>query len=239
MKTILVIPDTQVRPGVSIEHFKWIANYIVDKQPDIIVHLGDHFDLPSLSKHKIGGEKEGLRYVRDVESGIKAMDLLMTPFQTRRVYNPPSHFLLGNHEDRINRTLNEMPNLAGTISLKDLKLERHWTVHPFLKTVRIEGIDFSHYFISGCMGRPVSSSAALLRERQGSAIMGHRPDFQLSIHPRTGKTAIFAGICYTHREDYLTPQFRSKPHILMLHEVHQGRFDIMDVSLDFLKRKYS
>ncbi len=237
MKKILVIPDTQVRPGVSIEHFKWIANFISDKQPDIIVHLGDHFDLPSLSKHKIGGEKEGLRYKRDVESGIRAMDLLLNC--TVRGRGPDWHFLLGNHEDRITRTLNEMPNLAGMISLADLRLERHWNVHPFLRTIRLEGIDFSHYFISGCMGRPVSSSAVLLRERQGSAIMGHRPDFQLSIHPRTGKTAIFAGICYTHKEKYMTPQFRSKPHVLMLHEVKQGRFDLMDVSLDYLKRKYS
>jgi hypothetical protein len=216
-----------------------MSNYIEDRRPDIIVHLGDHFDLPSLSKHTLAGEREGLRYTRDVESGIRATDLLMTWRKSTKGYNPDCHFLLGNHENRIERTLEEMPNLKGSISTADLDLERHWNVHPFLRPVRIEGVDFSHYFISGCMGRPVSSSAVLLRERQGSAIMGHRPDFQLSIHPRTGKTAVFAGICYTHNEKYLTPQFRSKPHVLMLHEVCQGRFDIMDVSLNFLQRKYS
>ena len=45
----LVIPDTQVKPDFHIEHLEWAGQYAVDKKPDVIVHLGDHWDMPSLS----------------------------------------------------------------------------------------------------------------------------------------------------------------------------------------------
>ena len=45
----LVIPDTQCKPGHSFEHLEWAGQYAVKTKPDVIVHLGDHWDMPSLS----------------------------------------------------------------------------------------------------------------------------------------------------------------------------------------------
>jgi hypothetical protein len=54
----IVLPDTQVKPGVDTVHLEWAARAIVEYKPDVIVHLGDHWDLPSLSMHDAPGSKE-------------------------------------------------------------------------------------------------------------------------------------------------------------------------------------
>ena len=55
---ILVIPDCQVKPGSDTTHLEWAAHAIVDYMPDVIVVIGDFWDLPSLSTHDAPGSKE-------------------------------------------------------------------------------------------------------------------------------------------------------------------------------------
>ena len=43
---IAVIPDTQVKPDQDLSYLRAIGNYIVEKQPDAVVHLGDFADMP-------------------------------------------------------------------------------------------------------------------------------------------------------------------------------------------------
>jgi hypothetical protein len=228
----------QLRPGVSYAHLGWIRNYIAEKKPDVVVCLGDFADMASLSsydKGKLGGE--GKRYAADVAAARAGMELLTG----RWGYKPRKELTLGNHEYRIDRAAEENPALFGTISTADLGYERHgWTVRPFLKPVHIDGISYAHYFVSGIMGRPVSSAAALLRARHGSAVMGHVQKVDIAIHPATQHIALMAGICYLHDEPYLTPQGNScKRGIWLLNEVRNGVADPMFVSLGYLKRKYS
>jgi hypothetical protein len=112
-------------------------------------------------------------------------------------------------------------------------------VHPFLEVVKIDGIEYSHYFTSGVMGRPVTSAAALLRTRQGSAVMGHVQHTDLCFHPRTQHIGIFAGTCMLHDEDYLGLQGNcQRRQVVMLYEVNDGRFDPLFVSLAYLKRRF-
>ena len=78
---ILVIPDTQVKPGVNTDHLEWAGHYAVKMKPDVIVHIGDHWDMPSLSSYdkKGGRQMEGKRYVKDIDAGNEAMDRFMAP----------------------------------------------------------------------------------------------------------------------------------------------------------------
>ena len=79
-KSILVIPDTQVKEGVSLDHLRWLGNYIVSKRPDIIVHIGDHADMPSLSSYDVGKKSfEGRRYTNDIEASKEGMRALLRP----------------------------------------------------------------------------------------------------------------------------------------------------------------
>ena len=61
-----MIPDTQVKPGVNTDHLEWAGHYAVKMKPDVIVHIGDHWDMPSLSSYDKKGSRqmEGKRYVR-------------------------------------------------------------------------------------------------------------------------------------------------------------------------------
>lgn len=250
---ILVIPDIQTKKNVPHNHLTWIGKYIVDKQPDVIVCLGDFADMPSLSSYDVGKKDfEGRRYIEDITAVSHAMAHLLLPFyelqekqlkNKKKVYNPRWVLTLGNHEERINKVIQNDPKLEGTISLEDLKYEGWgWEVIPFLDVIEIEGVCFSHYFTSGVLGRPVSSPNALITKKHVSCVMGHvQTDGIASQYTGNGKriTGIFAGACYLHDEPYLGPQgnihWRG---VWMLHDVKDGEFEPMQVSLRYLKDKY-
>ena len=104
----------------------------------------------------------------------------------------------------------------------------------------MDGVEYSHYFTSGVMGRPVSSAAVLLRERQRSATMGHVQHSDVAMHKKTQQRALFCGTCYLHDEPYLGAQGNGqRRQIVMKHEVEDGRYDLMEVSLRFLEKGYS
>lgn len=250
---ILVIPDTQVTPQSNLEHLRWAGQYIAEKKPDVIVHIGDHWDMPSLSSYDEGKKSfEGRQYVNDIKSGQDGMNELLAPIREEqeknrraktKVYKPEMHFTLGNHEHRIERAVEMDRKLEGLMSYEDLCLEGYgWTVHPFLTPVKIGGVMFCHYFVSGVMGRPVSSARILLNKKHMSCVMGHVQDRDFWECKRAdGKriTGLFAGIFYQEDQAYLNPQTNdSWRGIWMLNEVNDGSFDLLPVSLEFLRKKY-
>jgi hypothetical protein len=198
--------------------------------------------MTSLNSYTVGkASAEGKRYVDDLASVDTAMDKLTKPWRNKRNYSPVQELTLGNHEDRINRECESNPRFGGTLSVCDLEYKKYgWNTNQFLRVVRIDQVEYSHYFVSGVMGRPVSSPAALVRQRHASAVMGHVQEHQVYVHPQTQHTGLFAGICYLHDEKYLGPQGNNtKRGIWMLNEVRNGTFDQCFVSLGFLKSKYS
>lgn len=252
-KKILVIPDTQVRPNDDFTFLTWIGKYIVDKKPDIIVHLGDFADMASLSSYDKGKKSfEGRRYKLDIEAAHGAMEALLGPLREYNVaqkkakkkpYNPKMVMTLGNHENRINRAIDDEPMLDGTISVHDLKYEEAgWQVFDFLQPVVIEGIAFCHYFTSGVMGRPVGTAQLMLNKKHMSCFAGHQQGRNIAYGLRAdGKemTAIISGSCYIHEEPYLNPQTNNHWRgIWVLHDVIDGSFDEMPLSLSYLEKKY-
>lgn len=254
MKKILVIPDTQVKPGVDMQYLTNLGRLIVDKQPDIVVHMGDHWDMPSLSSYDYGKKAfEGRRYKADVQAGIQGMSKLMLPLidynisqirNRKKRYVPEMHFLLGNHENRIDRAVNDDAKLEGTIGIQDLEIE-NWgfELHSFLEVVMIEGVAFSHYFTTGVMGRPATTANSILSKKHQSCIAGHQQGRQVATAYRADGspiTAIIAGSCYPHEEEYLGIQGNKHWRgCLMLNEVENGSFDEMFLSLGYLDRKYN
>lgn len=244
----MVIPDIQAKPNVSHDHLEWIANYAIEKRPDVIVQIGDWADMPSLSLYDKGKRcYEGRRYVKDCEAANYSLERFERTLEDYNranpdtPYNPRKVLTYGNHENRIERATMLDASLHGKLTLEDLDFERRgWECHEFLKVVEIDGIQYSHYFISGSMGRPVSSASALLKARSGSATMGHVQRMDVAYHPQTQHIGLFCGTCYTHDEDYLGPQGNTAPRqIIMKHEVEGGRYDLMAVSLRFLQKRYS
>jgi len=253
-KRIMVIPDTQVRPDVDFSYLSFIGKYAVEMRPDIIVHLGDFADMPSLSSHDRPGSKtmEGLRYKADVQSAKDAMSILTAPIfeeQQRLInnhkprWNPRLVMLYGNHENRINRAIHNDPKLEGLISLEDLEYAKYgWETIPFLEPVIIEGIAFCHYFVSGVMGNPCTTAKSLLTKHHQSCIAGHQQGRDIAYGKRADgleMTSIICGSCYEHDEHYLNHQTNNHWRgLYILHDVHDGSFDEMPVSLKFLRIKF-
>jgi len=249
---IVVIPDTQVKEGTNTDHLLWVGRYIADKKPDVVVHIGDHWDMESLSSYDKGKKSfEGRRYLKDIESGNEAMEKLLAPIRReqrklvvarRRRYKPRMVFTMGNHENRINRAVETDAVLEGVIGVQDLNLAG-WEVHDYLEPVNIEGVMFSHFFTSGVMGRPVASARALLTKKHQSCVMGHVQSRDIAYARKadgTGLTGLFVGICYQHDEDYLGAQGNNDWRgIWMLNDVQDGSFDEMPISLKYLKENYS
>jgi len=240
-KRHLVIPDGQVKDGVPLEHWTWIGKYIAEKRPDSIINIGDFADMPSLSSYDVCKKSfEGRRYKKDIDASLRGMDLLMNPIAQASNYNPLKKLTLGNHEHRIDRAVENDPKLDGLISTADLKYGDYgWGVVPFLEPVKIDGIEYVHYVTSGVMGRAAASAQVALRERQCSVVQGHVQHVDIAIHKKTQNFALFSGICYQHTEEYLGAQGNGqKPGIWVLNEVCDGQADLLQISLNYLRRRY-
>lgn len=241
-RTHLVIPDTQVKAGVHTIHLEWIGRYIADKRPDVIIHLGDHWDMPSLSSYDKGKKSfEGRRYRQDVESGNEAFALLDSFIGKAKGYNPRKVFLRGNHENRIERAIEEDAVLDGTIGYEDLNT-LDWEVHGFLEVVRIDGVAYSHYFYNPMNGRPYGGQVATRIKTIGhSFTMGHQQTLDYTIRFVGGHSqhGLVAGACYLHDEDYKGPQGNAHWRgIIVKHAVAGGSYNPMFVDLDYLCRRY-
>lgn len=249
----LIIPDCQIKPGVPLDHINWIAQYAVDKKPDVIVIIGDWADMPSLSSYDVGTKAfEGRRVADDLEVANRALAMLTDPIDRESARTESSHMkrwkprkiiTLGNHEDRINRAINMDPKIDGLVKLSDLRFaEFGYEVYPFLQQVVVDGVAYCHYFVSGVMGRPITTARALLNKQHMSCFMGHVQIKDIAYGKRgDGKrlTSIISGVCYLHDEAYLNPQTNDVWRgVWMLNEVNDGAFDEMPVSLGYLKERY-
>ena len=249
----LYIPDCQVRPGDNLEYLTHIGMYLAEKQPDVVICGGDFADMPSLSSYDQGKKSfEGRRYLSDIQAAHEGMEKLLQPLNSlnaslarkhRAKYLPRMVLTMGNHENRINKAVNNDAKLEGVLSTKDLKYEDDWEVFPFLEVVVIDGVAYSHYFVTGTAGRPASSAQVQLTKKHMSCVAGHQQGLQIAMGNRADGspiTSIIAGSCYEHDEDYMGPQGNKHWRgILMLHDVHEGQFDVMPVSLKYLRKKYS
>lgn len=249
----LIIPDTQVKPGVAITHFDWAGRYIIEKRPDVLIHLGDWYDMAALSsydKTDKPGEYSARRLQSDLDAGDRSVDQLEAHLCSARGadYKPRKVYLLGNHEHRFDRFIDSNPTLDGAIREPwAYAASLGWEVHPFLETVVIGGISYCHYFCRGPNGTVVDSKRGspnarvqVLREMR-SCTAGHKQGLDVHIQPVAGGMirGIIAGSFYQHEEAYLSPQGTSYWRgILVKHEVRGGFYNLMEVSMDYLKRKF-
>lgn len=240
---IAYIPDVQAMEGVPLDHLDCAGKYIAAKRPDVVVCGGDFGDFPSLSRFGTALEREGLRYKKDVAAFHEAMERLMNPIRKVAGYDPYFEFIEGNHEGHIERYAGEHPEMEGRVSIDDLALPAYgWRVHPFLQPVGIGGVAFCHYFPSGVMGRAITSAPALMRKLHMSAVAGHQQGRDIAFGRRADgghMTTIISGSFYQHTYRYLSPFTNAHWRgMWMLHEVRDGQFDEMALSIDYLKRQF-
>jgi len=242
-----IIPDTQVKKGVPIDHLAWIGQAVRDYKPDVVVHLGDHWDFPSLSRYDAPGSMalEGARVEDDIKAGNDALELLtrsMGRYKGRKI------ILEGNHENRLVRAINADPRMAGTLGYHLLNRERlGWEVVDYFcgapGQVKVDGVVYAHYFAAVNTGRAIGGTANNKLNHIGEPfVQGHVQGLDVgSKQFATGKIkqGIVAGSAYLHDEDYKGMANTHWRGVLVLNEVRNGEFCAMPLTLDYLCRRYT
>jgi len=255
--THIMIPDTQAKLDVPTDHLNWIGMFIVEEYHNKnikIIHIGDHADMPSLSQYDKGMKKmEGRRYQDDLDSANEAWRILNQPFYDyneyrkkgkQKMWNPERYITLGNHEDRINRAINANPQLEGMLGLDKLDYARSgWNVSDFTQPIWLDGVAYSHFFYNPMTGKPYGGQniETRLKTIGHTFSMGHQQTLMYGLRFVAGKSqhGLVAGACYLHDEDYKGPQGNAHWRgIVVKHQVKDGSYDPMFVSLDYLCRRY-
>jgi hypothetical protein len=252
---IVLIADTQRRPdnvqiNTPLDHA--LGNLIVEEEPDIVVHIGDHFDMPSLSTYDMPKNNrrtiDGREVAADVAAGRESMDRILAPLRDlqrrqrdskHRVYRPRMVFTLGNHEERILR----FPELRGLVGIEDMFAGTPWEVYDYLEPACFGGVEFVHYAANPLSGRPYGGSAEYrLNKTKMSVCQGHEQTFKYAMEfLNNGRALSFlvGGSCYLHDEPYKGPQgnnhFRGA---FILHDVENGTYDLEQVSCKRLLKEY-
>ena len=246
MKRHLIIPDAQVKPESRTEHIKWAGEAILEYKPDVVVCLGDWWDLPSLNSHAEKGsvEVEGRRYHEDIAAGNVAFKTLDSYFKKSRSksWKPRKVFLEGNHENRANRVSSNDPKWKGIIGSQNCQT-LDWERHRFLKIVNIDDIAYCHYFPNPFSGKPIGGTIVSRLNNIGkSFVQGHQQGFLYASkqYPDHVKHGLVAGRFYLEHESYRPDDVQAQEWngIVVLNGVKKGDYDLMPLRMDYLKRKY-
>jgi len=246
-KTHLVIPDSHAHPSYNNNRYDLLGKLVADLRPDVVVDIGDWFDMPSLCSYDKGKRGfENRRYHLDIAKGVEAQDRLLGPIKKLRRKTPRRIRCLGNHEHRINRVLDLDPILDGTISTRDFQSKEYgFEEYPFLEVVDVDGIQYSHYFASGIMGRPIggiSIGASIISKQLQSSTQGHSHLFDHAVRVRGDGRRIHGLSCGVF-QDYV-PDFAKaiarywSSGVVIKHGVEKGDYDLEWVSMKRLKKLY-
>jgi hypothetical protein len=246
MRRHLIIPDVQIKPRSKTEHLKWAGEAILAYRPEIIVCMGDFWDLPSLNSHASAGssELEGARYQEDISAGNVAFRLLDSYLKRSRskTWQPRKIFLEGNHENRANRIAKNDPKWSGIIGSHNCET-LDWERHRFLKIVEIDGIKYCHYFANPFSGKPIGGTIVnRLNSIGASFVQGHQQGFLYASkqYPDHVKHGLVAGRFYLDHEGYRPDDVQKSEWsgIVVLNGVRRGDYDLMPLRMDYLRRKF-
>jgi len=247
MTTHLVIPDSHSHPSQSNNRYDWIGQLIYDIRPDVVINIGDHFDMASLSGHSSKFEMEDKRYQDDISIGIDALERLDHYVKRAKKKRPRKVFTLGNHEARIPRLVSDQPILQGKVDLSDLQLsENGWEVYPFLDPVIVDGVAYSHYFVSGVMGRPIGGdnvARSTLNKQHMSCTSGHSHLLDFATTTKADGKRIFGLVCGVY-QDYHTQWNNNQSEaqwwsgVVIKRDVSHGSYDPQFVSIQALQKEY-
>lgn len=251
-KTHLIIPDPHAHWEHSNERANWLGNLIVDVKPDVIINLGDSADMASLSSYDRGKRHfHGRTYRRDIVSHLDFEERLWTPFRRQKRKTPRRIFLIGNHEQRIEKALDLSPELVGTIGLEDLELERNYDtvvkydgLYP--GNIVVDGICYSHYFISGVLGRPIGGNHqayTLVSKKFRSCTQGHTHTLdycRVPVADNRGLSGLVAGCYLDYRANWagVTNDLWWRG-VVVKRNVEDGTFDPEFISLEALRKEYN
>lgn len=250
-KTHLVIPDLHAHPDHDNMRADCIGKLIVDVKPDVIINLGDTWDMPSLCTYDKGKRNFVHRnYKKDVAAGCELNERLFEPMKRQKKKKPYSIFLEGNHEERIRRAIDAHPELDGAITYDDLQLDTWYDKVVYYDggtpgVFAIDGICYAHYFVSGVMGRPIGGehhAYSLLSKHYSSCTCGHSHLMDFAVRTQANGKKLFglvAGACIGYHQGWAGHANQLWwDGVVVKRNVHDGQYDPQFISLEALFREY-
>lgn len=258
-RTHLIIGDSHAHPDHHNWRYDWLGRMIVDRRPDVIVDIGDWWDMPSLFSFDRGGSGkkslEDRRYVHDLMAGIDAMQRVKYHIDEHNRgkrgsarYKPRKIRTLGNHEERIARAVEWKPVLEGIVGFHDLQSEGFgWEEHPPGEVIEVDGVHYCHYFAdTRSYGQKYLAANAILgessamRSRSSGSGHAHRRDFFETDGPCGPIAAVNAGCFFDYEMEWL-PKARQRRWwrgLTLLHDVRGGHFDPEFIGIGEVQRRY-
>jgi hypothetical protein len=254
-KDILVVPDPHAHPSYNNNRADWLGQYIKDTKPDVVVNMGDTFDMPSLSSFDKGKASfHGASYEKDINAGLYFLDRMWNPIRVAKKKKPYSVFLEGNHCHRLKKVLEYQPELAGDrfgVSYKNYQLSDYHNEVVYYEgqtpgIYTCEGVSFAHFMVSGLMGRPIGGehhASSLLAKNHSSCVVAHSHTVDWAVRSSpTGKRVM--GLVAGVFQDYKSPWAGNLNHlwwsgIVRLRDVEDGVYDPEFISISALRREYT
>lgn len=250
-KTYVIVPDQHATPDQHNRRAEWLGKFIRDVSPHVVVNLGDGADMSSLCSYDKGKKSfQGRTYSADIRAHTDFQSRLWDTVRAAKKKLPRRVYLIGNHEQRIDRAIEYQSELDGVISYSDLELNKWYdTVIPYTGgtpgTIQMDGINFAHYIVSGISGRPISGehhAYSLLAKNHVSCVVGHSHTFDYCVRTRgDGRkiAGVVAGVFQDYDSVYAGDSCRFWHRgVVVLRNVEDGCFDLEQVSLDRLKKEY-
>lgn len=252
---ILVIGDAHAKPDVDQSRFTLLGKVIEDRARQAmyegveftVVNIGDWADMESLSSYDVAKASfEGRRYMLDVGASTEAQKLMFAEISPEVKEYTRWVMVLGNHENRINRTVNDDPKLKGFMSVDDLRYEEFgWELYPFKKAANVHGVYFAHYFASGVMGRAISGvniGRSLILKTLESCVQGHSHLLNhATLTTASGRRmhGLSVGCFFEHEEDYAgTANDMFWRGLCFLNNAKDGDYELETITLKRLRRMY-
>ena len=246
-KDVYVIGDTQVRPDVR-NPLVPVAFDIVNTKPDYVIHLGDHFDMPSLSSYDKGKSSFlSRRYIKDIDAANQAFYEFWSIISMGRKEDPKWKckfvYLKGNHCDRIRKAIEYAPTeFQGLLELKQPDYTGWDVVKDFLDPFKLGDVSFVHYLANEFSSRAIGTASAGLNKKHSSFVVGHKQVLDYAEKQTLNGRRIMGlimGACYFHHEGYKGPQnnkhFRGTA---FLRNLHKGEWEMEIRNLKTLDKKY-
>lgn len=255
MATHLIVPDQHAHPDFNNDRADWLGKLIAELKPDVVVNMGDAADLASLSSYDKGKASfHGRNYQKDIESHLDFQDRMWRPIRKLKCKLPFRVVLEGNHEHRIKKALEYDAQYSGDkygLSFKDLDFDSHY--HEVVEykgntpgIITIDGVSYSHFFISGVMGRPiggVNHAASLINKNYCSCTAAHSHLADWSVKSNSqGKQlmGLVAGVYQDYDSGWaghVNDLWWSG--VVIKRNVEDGTYDPEFVSMETMRKEYS
>lgn len=180
-----------------LEVLTWIARFASEHRFERIIQVGDWSTFDSVNQHD-KNDTMAARYKPPVKDDLS--NLLASHQAFRRGmsndYRPKLDFLLGNHENRLERFENSNPEAQGTFTLaRDETFARFgWRTRPYGELFYVEGVAFTHHPTNGA-GRAYGGKTGPQRAASESTVpvvSGHTHRRQVHDSPKIGPVDVIS-----------------------------------------------